>query len=112
MNTGKICAVAACLATVAATSAQTNTIVEWSGADPNAYTIYQPQATITIDNPGGHTFKFYAHDGSGTPGTGIINNITLDDPNTATGDFSLMIADPNDPNKAGVLHWKTDSLLR
>ncbi len=92
--------------------AQTNEIVEWGGVDPNAYTIDQFARTIQIDIPGNYTFKFYAVDETGDPGTGIINNITVD-PN-AVGDFSLLIAyplDPNDPNspvdpnEAGALDW-------
>ena len=119
MNVRRLSVSVVCMASMATAYAQTNTIVEWSGADPNAYTIYQFDRAITINDPGGHTFKFYAHDSSGDPNTGVINSITLADPNTATGDFSLLIGyplDPNDPNspvdpnKPGALHWKAGDL--
>jgi hypothetical protein len=104
-------------ATAQTVVAQTNEIVEWGGVDPNAYTIDQFARTIQIDIPGNHTFKFYAVDESAEPGTGIIDNITVH--KDATGDFSLLIAypvDPNDPNspvdpnEAGALDWNEGDL--
>jgi hypothetical protein len=87
--------------------AQVNNIVQWNEEIPtNAYTIDQEAKTIRIDIPGDYTFKFYAVDETGDPGTGIINNITVHP--DATGDFSILIEHPD--GYAGALDWKEGNL--
>jgi len=94
-----------------------NVITQWGDVPPGAYDIDQQAGEILILEGGGYAFKFYAEDPPGSPGTGVINNITVD-PN-AVGDFSLLIAypvDPNDPNspvapnEAGALDWNEGDL--
>lgn len=53
-----------------------NTIVLWQEPNdpnipPSAYTIFQPEKSITINDPGAYIFRFYAHDGSGRPAPGV-----------------------------------------
>jgi len=97
---------------------QTNWITSWGdGTLDEEWSIDQFAAEIRILRANGNTYKFYAEDPPGSPGTGVINNITVD-PNAA-GDFSLLIAyplDPNDPNspvdpnEAGALDWNEGNL--
>ena len=61
---------------------------------------------LVILHGSGNDYKFWVHDGTGTPGTGVINNITVD-PN-ATGDFSIQIEHPS--GAAGALDWNEGNL--
>lgn len=75
--------------------------------------------TLTILRGNNNDYRFWVHDGGGDPNTGVINNITVYDPNDNIGDFSLLIGyplDPNDPNSAvdpnkpGALHVRAGDL--
>ena len=64
-----------------------------------------PHRTITIYTANGNHYKFYVHNGGGTPGTGVINEIKVH--HSATGNFTLTIDDPSGtPNVAGASDWR------
>jgi hypothetical protein len=62
--------------------------------------------TLVILRGNGNNYKFWVHDGSGEPGTGVINNITVHQ--DATGDFSILIEHPE--GYAGALDWNEGNL--
>jgi hypothetical protein len=98
--------------------ASADVLVSWGdGVQEVDYDWLPDLNVLTIYHGNGLDYKFWFHDGSEEPGTGVIDNITVD-PN-AVGDFSLLIAyplDPNDPNspvdpnEAGALDWSAGDL--
>lgn len=61
---------------------------------------------LTILRGDGNDYKFWFHDGSEVPGTGVIDNITVD-PN-AVGDFTLTLLTP--AGCPGALNWNEGDL--
>jgi hypothetical protein len=89
------------------------------GTAGTEFSWYPNENRLVILDGNGNDYKFWVHDGSEEPNTGVIDNITVYDPNDNIGDFSLLIGyplDPNDPNSAvdpnkpGALHWKAGDL--
>jgi hypothetical protein len=106
MSTRTVSSLAALLIFHASAIAQT--IVPWGdGAPGTDFIINDPAASITILRGLGQNYKFWAHDGSGTPGTGSINNITIAP--GATGDFTLLIDHPT-AGQPGALNWRAGDL--
>ena len=97
------------------TRAGADVLESWGDGEAGTDYLWIPAlGDLTIYSASGNDYRFWVHDGSEDPNTGMINNITIDDPNSLTGDFSLLIGyplDPNDPNSAvdpnkpGALHW-------
>ncbi len=106
--------IALAVAMVVGANAQNNNIVSFGdGVAGTDYDIDDPTGEITIYTANGNDYAFWAEDSSGGPGTGFIDNIILDDPDSMTGNFSLLIADPvypNDPEEPGALHWDAGDL--
>ena len=100
---------------LAAPGAYADYITSWGqGTYGTDFTIDQFAGSIEILRGSGLEYKFYSETSQGSGEPGVINNITIDDPNSLTGDFSLLIGyplDPNDPNSAvdpnkpRALHW-------
>jgi len=86
-----------------------NDIHSFGGGDYGTdYEISDAEGIITIYNANGIAYAFWAEDSGAGPGTGFIDDIILDDPESMTGNFTLLIADPNypnDPNKPGAFNW-------
>lgn len=61
---------------------------------------------LTILHGNGNEYKFWVHDGTEEPGTGVINNITVH--KDATGDFSILIEHRD--GYAGALDWNEGNL--
>jgi hypothetical protein len=77
------------------------------------YDIADATGEITIYTANGNDYAFWAEDSGAGPGTGFIDDIILDDPESMTGNFTLLIADPNypnDPKKPGALQWNAGDL--
>jgi hypothetical protein len=70
------------------------------------FTWSEAEGRITIWHGNGLDYKFWVHDGSEVPGTGVINNITVHQ--DATGDFSILIEHPE--GYAGALDWNEGDL--
>jgi hypothetical protein len=102
--------IAVAVAVAASVSAQTNNIVSFGdGVAGTDYDIADATGEITIYTANGNDYAFWAEDNGGGPGTGFIESIILDDPGSMTGNFTLLIADPdypNDPDKPGALNWE------
>lgn len=100
MRTRRLAIRVVALVAVATTGAQTT--VSWGDAVPGTdFLINDTLRTITILRGLNQNYKFWAHAGTGTPGTGVINNITIDA--NATGNFSLLIDHPT-TGQPGALH--------
>lgn len=85
-----------------------NQITSWgAGSDGVDFVVDQQAREIHILRGLAQAYKFYAEDPPGTPGTGVINNITIDA--GATGDFTLLIEHPT-AGQPGALHWRAGSL--
>jgi len=98
--------------------AHADVLVKWGDGSQGTEWNWSPDYnTLTILRGDGNDYKFWFHDGSEVPGTGVIDNISVD-PNAA-GDFTLTIGyplDPNDPNSPldpntpGALDWNEGDL--
>ena len=98
--------------------ANADVLESWGEGTPGTdFTWFPDENSLIIHHGNGLNYKFWVHDGSEEPGTGLIDNITVHQ--DATGDFSLLIGypvDPNDPNSAvdpnepGVLDWNQGNL--
>jgi len=100
------CIVSAFLvACVAATNA--DVLESWGdGASGTDFSWYPNENRLVVLHGNGLNYKFWFHDGSGEPGTGVIDNITVDP--SATGDFTLLIQHPD--GYAGALNWNEGDL--
>ena len=96
------------------TGASADVLVSWGDGTVGTDFLWSPTSNQLVIVNSGNDYKFWVHDGGGDPNSGVIDSITLDDPNSLTGDFSLLIGyplDPNDPNSAvdpnkpRALHW-------
>lgn len=87
--------------------ASADVLVSWGdGAEPDDYDWYPDQNRLIIYHGNSLNYKFWFHDGSGVPGTGVIDNITVD-PN-AVGDFTLTLETPT--GGPGALDWNAGDL--
>ncbi|MFQ5806662.1 MAG: hypothetical protein ACE5I3_09450 [Phycisphaerae bacterium] len=88
-------------------SANADVLESWGDGSQGTDWDWIPQEnTLTILRGNGNDYRFWVHDGSEDPGTGVIDNITVDI--DATGDFSILIEHPD--GYAGALDWNEGDL--
>lgn len=85
-----------------AVGASADVLESWGdGTHGTDFTWFLDENRLIIHHGNDLNYRFWVHDGTLTPGTGVINNITVD-PN-ATGDFTILIEHPD--GYAGALAW-------
>ncbi len=88
------------------TAAHADVLMSWGDGELGTDYDWFLDNTLVILRGDGNDYKFWVHDGSGTPGTGVINNITVDP--SATGDFSILIE--HETGAPGALDWNEGDL--
>jgi len=90
-----------------AVGANGDVLVSWGEGTQEVDFDWIPELNrLTIFHGNGLNYKFWVHDGSEIPGTGVIDNITVD-PN-AVGDFTLLIQE--EYGGPGALDWNDGDL--
>ncbi len=100
-------AIAICMTILFSVQVYGDVIVSWGDGRPGVDYVWAPGLNeLTIYHGNGLNYKFWVHDGSEEPGTGVIDNITVHQ--DATGDFTLLIRE--EYGGPGALDWNEGNL--